>query len=109
MYMCIRVHMYIYTNNTCIKQVYIPFFVSPKYKKKFFYMLDTHSGSRTDWRLFIVIVYPIAVTVHIFPSRNVTVFDYRVLPQTLLKVLFTIQFIYLNTFLNVKTSQFQNI
>lgn len=53
-------------------------------------------------------MHPISMTIHIFPSRNVNVLEYRVPPQTLLRVLLTIQFMYLNMFqmwkfLNLKT------
>lgn len=69
-------------------------------------MFNTNSGSRTDLRLFIVIMHPITVTIHIIPSRNVNVLEYRVLPQTLLRVLLTIQFMYLNMFPNVEIPEF---
>lgn len=104
--------LHIYNTSTKnIKHIYPPFLISPKYRKlseRFALYPDTNSGSRTDWRLFILVMHPITMTVHIFPSRSVNVFDYGVLPQTLWKVLLPIQFIYLNAFLNVKTSQFQN-
>lgn len=45
------------------------------------------------------------VAVHTFPSRNVNVFDYRVLSQTLGYLLYSL---YTLMFLNVKTSDFQN-
>lgn len=53
-------------------------------------MLDTNPGSRSDLELFIVLMRPSRVTVPTFASRNVNVFDYRVLPQTLLRVLLTV-------------------
>lgn len=87
------------------------YFISPK-DKKFsegtFCMLDTNSGSRSDLELFIVIISPSSLPVPMFASRNINVFDYRVLPQTLLRVLLTVEFLYLDMFLNVKNSEFQN-
>lgn len=43
---------------------------------------DINAGSRSELRLFIVIMYPITVAVPVLHCRDVNAVDYRVLPWT---------------------------
>lgn len=103
MYVCIYVYIYIHIDKQYVCRVGLhTFFHMSKIQKSlkdffFFGMPDMNSGSRTDLRLFVVIMHPITVIVDVLPGRNVNVLEYR--------VLCTIQLMYLRMFLHVKTSE----